>query len=51
MTTVARWARRQLRLLTHAAYRDLPPEGRRGRHRTGTTPGVAFELRVSSGRG
>jgi hypothetical protein len=51
MTTVARWARRQLRLLTSAAYRELPPGDRRGRHRAGTALGVAFELCVSPGRG
>jgi len=37
MTTVARWARRQLRLLT-------PPAHRRGRHRAGIAPGVGFAL-------
>jgi hypothetical protein len=51
MTTVARWARQQLRLLTPAAYRELPPGDRRGRHRPGTAAGVAFELCVSPGRG
>jgi hypothetical protein len=51
MTTVARWARRQLRLLTPAAYRELPPGDRRGRHRAGTALGVAFELRVPTIRG
>jgi hypothetical protein len=37
MATVARWARRQLRLLT-------PPAYRRGRHRAGAAPGVGFAL-------
>jgi hypothetical protein len=50
MTTVARWARQQLRLLTPAAYRVPPPGERRGRHRAGVAPGLGFELYTPTGQ-